>query len=133
MKLTTQSEYSLLALLYIARKNQEGFIKLSGICKELNLPIKYMERLMHMMCNEGFLISAKGVNGGYKLAKSPEKIVLVDVFRRLDGPLAPVQSVSRHFYKPTVSEREAKLTKLMIEIRDLIVNKLEQTSLKDIM
>jgi hypothetical protein len=50
----------------------------------------------------------------------------------MDGPLAPIGSVSRYFYKPTVIDKEKKLIKIMKNIRDYISSKLESTTLKDI-
>ncbi len=42
MKLTTKSEYSILALIYIARNESKGFIKIEEICSEYDIPKKYL-------------------------------------------------------------------------------------------
>lgn len=132
MKLTTSSEYALLALLYIARHADKGFIPLSRIAKDQKLPFKYLEHLMHTMCRAGILTSSKGQRGGYKLVQPSNKISIAQIIRLFDGPLAPIDSVSVHFYKPTIIEKEKKLSGLMKNIRDFISTKLEKTSLKDL-
>ena len=132
MKLTTQSEYSLLALLYLARNYGDNYISLSSITKRHHLPFKYMERLMHVMTKAGIISSMKGRHGGYRLAHRPEEITIAEIIRLMDGPLAPIGSVSRYFYKPTVIDKEKKLIKIMKNIRDYISSKLESTTLKDI-
>ena len=132
MRMTTASEYALLALLYIARHDTKGYISLSNITEDQELPFKYMEHLMHALCMAKIVLSSRGQRGGYKLARRPEKISLAQVIRLLDGPLAPVPSVSVYFYKPTIIEREKKLTKLMREIRNYISSRLENTTLKDL-
>lgn len=133
MKLTRASEYALLALLYIGRRRESGYIALSEIAKKQGLPGKYMESLMHILCRAEIVSSSKGRQGGYQLARSPEMITVAQIIRLMDGPLAPVASVSVHFYKPTVIEREKKLTGLMRGIRDYIANKLEKATLKDLL
>ena len=42
MKLTTKSEYSLLALIYIARKEKANYIKIEDICSAYDIPKKYL-------------------------------------------------------------------------------------------
>ncbi|HOW87233.1 MAG TPA: Rrf2 family transcriptional regulator [Candidatus Omnitrophota bacterium] len=131
MKLTTHSEYGLLALLYICRSKRGKNIPLSKIAKAQGLPIKYMEHLMQAMCRAGYLASAKGKYGGYLLNRPAEKITVAEIVRLFDGALAPTGSASRYFYKPTPIEKEKKLLKLMREIRDLIAKKLEHTTIAD--
>lgn len=133
MRLTTASEYALLALLHIARKHSKGYVSLSRITEEQKLPFKYMEHLMQTLCRGEILLSAKGKQGGYKLSRAPDKITVAQIIRLLDGPLAPVSSASIHFYKPTIIEKEKRLSRLMKEVRDYISGKLEKTTLKDLM
>jgi DNA-binding IscR family transcriptional regulator len=45
MKLTTKSEYLLLALIYIARHDKDSFIKIEDICSAYDIPKKYLEQL----------------------------------------------------------------------------------------
>ena len=132
MRLTTSSEYALSALLYIARRPDKGYIPLYRITEAQKLPFKYLERIMHVMCRAEIVSSLKGQHGGYKLARPTNRISVAQIIRLLDGALAPVKSVSVHFYKPTVIEKEKKLTKLMRDIRDHISDKLEKTTLEDL-
>ena len=133
MKLTTHSEYGLLALLYICRssKNEKELIPLSEIAKAQKLPRKYMEHLMRAMCRNGYLVSGRGKNGGYRLSRPANTVSVAEIVRLFDGPLAPTGSVSRYFYKPTPIEKEKKLLGLMRDIRDLIAKKLENTTVAD--
>ena len=132
MRLTTSSEYALLALLYIARHSGDGYIPLSRIAEDQKLPFKYLEHLMHMLRCAGILSGMKGQNGGYRLAVPSDKISLAKIIRLFDGPLAPVESASVHFYKPTIIEKEKKLSGIMKDIRNYIADKLENITLKDL-
>jgi len=133
MKLTTHSEYALLAILNIARSKETGYIPLSKIAKEQKLPTKYMEHLMRAMCRAGYLASSRGKQGGYRLAKPAGKITIAEIVRLFDGALAPTTSVSTYFFKPTPLSTEKKVIRLMQKIRDYVSDMLEATALTDIL
>lgn len=132
MKLTTRSEYGLLALIYLARHQEEGFISIDIIAKAQGIPPKFLEQLMLALKRARFLRSAKGQKGGYQLAKNPNQISLAEVIRLFDGALAPTESVSENFYETTPIEKEKRLTKVFKDIRDHISNKLEKTTIADV-
>ena len=81
MKLTTRSEYALLALVYLARHETDGFISIENIAKAQNIPPKFLEQLMLALKRAHFLRSAKGQHGGYALAKRPAEISLAEATR----------------------------------------------------
>jgi Rrf2 family cysteine metabolism transcriptional repressor len=132
MKLTARSEYALLALVYLARHKDEGFISIDMIAKSQGIPPKFLEQLMLALKRARFLRSVKGQKGGYALAKDPKDITLAEVIRLFDGALAPTESVSENYYEPTPIEKEKKLTKVFKDIRDYISNKLEKTTIADV-
>ncbi len=133
MKLTTRSEYALLALVYLARHQPDGYISVDAIAHAQSIPPKFLEQLMLALKRAHFLRSTKGQHGGYQLAKNPEQISLAEVIRLFDGALAPTESVSENFYESTPIEKEKKLTRVFKDIRDYISQKLEKTTIADVM
>lgn len=133
MKLTTRSEYALLALVYLARQQSDEFISIETIAKAQGIPPKFLEQLMLALKRAHFLRSTKGQKGGYALAKSPKQISLAEVIRLFDGALAPTDSVSENFYEPTPIEKEQRTVAVFKDIRDYISNKLETTTIADVM
>jgi Rrf2 family protein len=133
MKLTARSEYALLALVYLARHGSDGYISVETIAQAQSIPPKFLEQLMLALKRAHFLRSTKGQHGGYQLAKAPDQIVLADVIRLFDGALAPTESVSENFYESTPIEKEKKLTKVFRDIRDYVSQKLEKTTIADVM
>ncbi|PIR93105.1 Rrf2 family transcriptional regulator [Candidatus Falkowbacteria bacterium CG10_big_fil_rev_8_21_14_0_10_43_10] len=132
MKLTTKSEYSLLALICIARQQKDGFMKIDDICKKYNMPKKYLEQLFHILESNRYLRAKRGANGGYALTKTPNKITLAEIIRLMDGALAPTESVSRYFFSHTPIEKEKKILRVLKEIRDYIAERLENLTLADL-
>jgi len=133
MKLTTRSEYALLALVYLARQQSDEFISIETIAKAQGIPPKFLEQLMLALKRAHFLRSTKGQKGGYALAKSPKQISLAEVIRLFDGALAPTDSVSENFYEPTPIEKEQRMVAVFKDIRDYISNKLETTTIADVL
>lgn len=133
MKLTTRSEYGLLALVYLARQKEDEFISIEVIAKAQGIPPKFLEQLMLAMKRAHLLRSIKGQRGGYALAKKPSEITLAEVIRLFDGALAPTESVSENFYESTPIEKEKKLTRVFKDIRDYVSQKLEKTTIADVM
>ena len=132
MKLTLRSEYALLALLFLARKESAGYISVQKIAKAQGIPQRFLEQILLVLKRGHFLSSVKGQQGGYRLAKDPADISLAEIIRFFDGALAPTESVSKYFYESTPVEKEKKLTKVFKDIRDYVSDRLENTSLKDL-
>lgn len=132
MKLTTRSEYALLALIHLARARGPAYLSAVSIAEAQGLPPKFLEQLLLVLKRGGLVKSQKGQRGGYKLARPAAKISLAEIIRLLDGALAPTDSVSRYFYEPTPVEKEKRLLRVFKEIRDLVSARLERTSLADV-
>lgn len=131
MRLTTRSEYALLALVYLARRQAEGFIPVETIAQAQGIPPKYLEQILLVLKRARYVRSSKGKNGGYRLAKPAHEINLAEIIRLLDGALAPTESVSEYFYESTPIEREKNLVAVFRKIREFIAQTLEQTTLAD--
>lgn len=129
VKLTVKSEYACLALVDLAENYKKGiYVKIESISKRKNIPKKFLEHILFILKRAGYAISRRGADGGYKLAKPPTNISVAEVIRLIDGPLAPVVSVSKYFYEPSPIEQHKKLTELMRELRDFIADRLEKTT-----
>jgi len=132
MKLTTKSEYSLLALIYIARNEECSFIKIEDICKKYGISKKYLEQIFNSLKQARYIKTKTGTNGGYKLAKPAKKISVAEVIRLMDGALAPTLAVSKYFFEHTPLEKEKKVMRFLKEIRDYVSNKVERLKISDL-
>ena len=132
MKLTSRSEYALLALVYLNRHDDDGLVSVETIALAQGIPAKYLEQILLALKRAKYLHSSKGQHGGYRLAKPADKISLAEVIRLFDGALAPTESVSEYFYESTPIEKEKSLVRVFKEIRDYVSDKLEHTTLADV-
>ena len=132
MKLTTRSEYALLALVHLARHADEGYLSVQSIADAKAIPAKFLEQILLTLKHARYVRSLKGQRGGYRLARPANKVCLAEIIRLFDGALAPTESVSKYFYESTPIEKERSLLRVFRDIRDLVSDKLEQTTIADV-
>jgi Rrf2 family transcriptional regulator, cysteine metabolism repressor len=132
MKLTARSEYALLALIYMARNQSNCYVPVETIATAQDIPAKFLEQIMLALKNARYLQSSKGLHGGYRLARAPDSISLAEVIRLFNGALAPTHSASRYFYESTPIEKESRLIGIFRELRDLVSERLERTTIADV-
>ena len=132
MKLTTRSEYALLALVHLARHDEAGYLSVQSIADAKTIPPKFLEQILLTLKHARYVRSLKGQRGGYRLARPANKISMAEIIRLFDGALAPTESVSKYFYESTPVEKERSLLRVFREIRDMVSDKLEQTTIADV-
>lgn len=132
MRLTSRSEYALLALVFLAR-DPERRISVAEIAREREIPVKFLEQILLVLKQNRILLSTKGRNGGYQLGRPSNTITLAEVVRLFDGPLAPTESVSKFHYRATPVEKEVKLVSLFQRVRDAVAHIMEETTIADIL
>ncbi|MGO9989551.1 MAG: RrF2 family transcriptional regulator [Steroidobacteraceae bacterium] len=133
MKLTARSEYALLALVYLGRQNSEDLVSADTIARAQGIPPRFLEQILLTLKRAKYLRSTKGPRGGYRLAKRIDAVTLAEIIRLFDGALAPTESASRYFYKPSPIEKERRLLRVFREVRDLVSNHLEATTIADML
>ena len=132
--LSKKSQYAFRALTYLAEKYKEGPVLISDIAKKKNIPLKFLENILLELKLIGILDSKKGKGGGYFLAKSPAKVRVADIIRKVNGPIAMLPCVSLYFYErcKNCDEKHCALHDIMIEVRDATLNVLEKRTLVDL-
>jgi Rrf2 family protein len=130
MKLSVKSEYACLALITLAEAYESGELySITRIAESKDIPKKYLEQILLILKYGGYVRSHKGPKGGYKLAKSPDRINIAEIIRLMDGALAPVESVSTYFFEHTPIEKSPKLLEVFRDLRNHISETLEQVTL----
>ena len=109
-------------------------VQIKDIAEKENIPAKYLEQILLTLKNAGLLHSKMGVGGGYYLGRPASEINLGQIFRILDGPVAPIRCVSQMAYEPCGCPDEATcgLRLTMLDVRNAIANILDHTSLADV-
>jgi len=132
MRLSRKGEYACIAMLDLAERYGEDNVRTSDICRGNSIPQKYLEQILLLLSRAGMVHSSRGRKGGHALARKPSQITIAQIVRLVDGPLAPVESVSKYFYHHTPIEQKKGLVRLFRDIRNMVSDKLEHTTLADL-
>ena len=93
MMVSTKGRYALTVMVELARNSGEDFVSLADISERENLSMKYLESIISILNKGGMLVSARGKNGGYKLARKPSEYNISEILLLTEGSLAPVNCI----------------------------------------
>ena len=93
--ISTKGRYARRAMIDIACNEKKGFVSLKDISRRQEISMKYLEQIIPLMIKSGLLVSSRGNNGGYHLAKDPKDISAYDVLIASIKTLAPVECLSK--------------------------------------
>ena len=92
MKFGVAVDYSLKALLMLADRYPTAQpLRVEEIAAGQDLPENYLRRLLIELKRGGLVLSQKGPNGGYMLARAPARITMADVVEVVEGDYTPVE------------------------------------------
>jgi len=136
MKLSVRGEYALRALLVLARDYQEdnSVVRIQEVSERQNIPKRFLEQILNDLKSAGIVESKRGVAGGYRLRRPPERVTLAEIIRHIEGPLAPVSCVSEKYYEKCSCPDESRcaIRSVMKETRDAIVAIMDRVTLAEL-
>jgi Rrf2 family protein len=133
--LSKKAQYSILALVKLAKEYNNGPVLISSISQTEKIPKKFLESILFDLKQLGVLASKKGKGGGYFLIRSPQEISLADIIRHIDGAIALIPCVTYKFYQPCQhckDEITCGIRSYIKDVRDETVNILKNINLADI-
>lgn len=87
MKLSTRGRYGIHAMYELAANYGGSPVSIKSVAEKQNIPEAYLEQLIAILRKDELVVSIRGAQGGYRLARSPEEITVGDVLRSLEGGL----------------------------------------------
>ena len=133
MKVSTRGEYGVRAMVALAHHYGGGPLSITEIAKESSVPTAYLEQLIAPLRRAGLVESKRGAHGGYTLARAPEAVRIGDVYRVMEGPVAPMECVSEDLTEQTCPLIDGCETRpIWLKVRDSIAEALDSTTLADL-
>ncbi|GAA0317889.1 RrF2 family transcriptional regulator [Streptomyces polychromogenes] len=93
MRISARADYAVRAALQLAASQDDGPVKAEAIAEAQDIPHKFLEGILGDMRRGGLVLSQRGGNGGYRLARPAGTISIADIIRVVDGPLVSVRGV----------------------------------------
>jgi Rrf2 family transcriptional regulator, cysteine metabolism repressor len=132
MKVSKRGQYGMRALCHLAETHGSGVVQIREIARREVIPAKFLEGILLELKHAGIVRSRRGIDGGYELAREPKEIMLGQVMRVLDGPLAPLGSAAELKELMTTDPRQAGFYSVLMDVRDAAATILDKTSLADV-
>lgn len=132
MKISTKGRYALKIGLELARQyaqNPEGLLDLKTIAKNQRLSLKYLEHIMTLLRRKGLVKSVRGLHGGYRLARPPEQLSLLDILEASENISAICPCLCRT--KPCPFFKSCGLCDIWEGLRNSIKSYLSSQTLRD--
>lgn len=93
MKISTKGIYALETMIELASRNT-ACVSIRDIADARNCSVKYLEQIFKQLKKAQLLISIRGKDGGYQIAKDPEEITAKDIILAVEEKLDPVVCLS---------------------------------------
>jgi Rrf2 family protein len=130
VQISAKADYAVRALTELAAQGG-GPVKGERLAAAQQIPPKFLEAILAQLRQAGLLLSRRGAEGGYWLARPPSEISIADVIRAADGPLASVRGQRPE----TVSYDGAarRLTEVWVALRASLRTVLEVVTIQDLL
>lgn len=129
MHISARGDYAVRAALGLAAA-YPSVVSAASLADEQDMPRKFLEAVLGDLRRAGLVRGQRGVDGGYVLTRAPGAIVVGDVLRAVDGPLAGVRGVrpEEAMYTGTAEH----LQQLWVAVRAAVRNVLDEVTLADV-
>jgi Rrf2 family protein len=87
ISITSKSPYAVLALAELGRSGGAGPVPIGELARKRDVPVQFLEQLFAVLRRAGIISSQRGVKGGYRFAREPATVTVLEVVELLDGPL----------------------------------------------
>ncbi len=89
ISITTKSPYAVLALAELGRTSgvTGDPVPIGELARRRDVPVQFLEQLFAVLRRAGVISSQRGVKGGYRFARPPETVTVLEIVELLDGPL----------------------------------------------
>ena len=87
ISITSKSPYAVLALSELARSGGSEPVPIGELARRREVPVQFLEQLFAVLRRAGVNSSQRGVEGGYRFARDPASVTVLEVVELLDGPL----------------------------------------------
>jgi Rrf2 family protein len=133
MKISTRGEYGVRAMVALAKNYGEGPMSITAVSRESSVPYAYLEQLIVPLRRAGLVESKRGAQGGYTLSRPPEAMRIGEIYRVMEGPVAPMDCVSEDESQqscPLIDNCETR--PVWLKVRDSIVDAIDSMTLADL-
>ena len=94
MIVSTKGRYALRVMIDLAEHQDERYVPLKEVAARQDISEKYLENILKVLVQNGFLEGLRGKGGGYRLTRSPDQYTVAEILLLTEGSLAPVSCLT---------------------------------------
>ena len=94
MIVSTKGRYALRVMIDLAEHQTERYVPLKEVAARQEISEKYLENILKVLVQNGFLEGLRGKGGGYRLTRSPDQYTVAEILVLTEGNLAPVSCLA---------------------------------------
>jgi Rrf2 family protein len=137
VKLTSRGELAMKAMIELARSERaaEPGLPASEIARRCRASLKFLEQVLNQLRAGGYVVASRGRLGGYRLARNADEVVIGEISRLVDGPLAPAPCASVLHHRQCdwcEDENTCDLKTVWVQVRDATAAVMDGISLADL-
>ena len=132
MIVSTKGRYALRVMIDLAEHQSEKYVPLKEVAARQEISEKYLENILKVLVQNGFLEGLRGKGGGYRLRKEPDQYTVGQILRVMEGSLAPVACLEEGS-APCARVASCRTLSLWSGLNDLIQDYLDRFTIADLM
>jgi Rrf2 family cysteine metabolism transcriptional repressor len=133
VKVSSRAHYGLRAMTQLALAYDQGLLSLTEIARAEHLPLSYLEQLVGELRRARLVEGTRGLHGGYRLSRPPEAITVGEIYRILEGPIAPVECTAEDYQPGSCDMENGCLSRsVWMRVQESIAQVLDTTTLADL-
>ncbi|MBQ8849405.1 MAG: RrF2 family transcriptional regulator [Clostridia bacterium] len=132
MIISTRGRYALRVMIDLAENGNGEYIAMKKIAERQGISLKYLERILPVLTQNGIVEGIHGKGGGYRLTRKPEDYRIGEILRLTEGDLAPVSCLECGA-EPCAKRDECRTLPMWIKLHDIIGEYLDSVKLSDLL
>ena len=131
MIVSTKGRYALRVMIDLAEHQAERYVPLKEVAERQEISEKYLENILKVLVQNGFLEGLRGKGGGYRLTRSPDQYTVGEILMLTEGSLAPVSCLTPNAV-PCSRMANCRTYEMWKGLNDLISNYFSNITLADL-
>jgi FeS assembly SUF system regulator len=87
LKISKLADYATMIMVYCAHAPEQSYAA-KKVAEATKIQLPTVSKLLKLLAKGQLLVSQRGVQGGYHLAKPPREISMANIIEAVDGPIA---------------------------------------------
>jgi len=130
VRISAKVDYAVRAVVELAAASDEKPVKAERIATAQGIPLNFLENILGELRHAGIVRSHRGADGGFRLAKPADQLMVADIIRAVEGPLASVRGGPPE--ESSYPGAASALPRVWIAVRANLRSVLEHVTLADI-